>query len=105
LGTGDFNGDGTSDILWRHSGGTVAIWEMEDGKAKTSIGLGTVDSSWTFADIGDYNGDGTSDILWRHSGGTAAIWEMDTGGVSQSLGLGTISTDWQIVSHASLPIS
>jgi FG-GAP-like repeat/FG-GAP repeat len=28
VGTGDFNGDGKSDILWRDTSGNVAIWEM-----------------------------------------------------------------------------
>jgi FG-GAP repeat len=27
-GTGDFDGDGNSDILWRHDSGQVYIWEM-----------------------------------------------------------------------------
>jgi FG-GAP-like repeat len=28
VGTGDYNGDGKSDILWRDTAGDVAIWEM-----------------------------------------------------------------------------
>ena len=28
-GTGDFNGDGKSDILWQGSDGTPAIWLMD----------------------------------------------------------------------------
>ena len=28
IGTGDFNGDGKSDILWQNANGQVAIWEM-----------------------------------------------------------------------------
>lgn len=28
IGTGDFNGDGHSDILWQNVNGQVAIWEM-----------------------------------------------------------------------------
>jgi hypothetical protein len=36
---GDFNGDGTSDILWRQSGsGTVAMWLMSGNATSTSIG-------------------------------------------------------------------
>jgi hypothetical protein len=32
VGVGDFNGDGTSDILWRNdASGHVGIWEMHDG--------------------------------------------------------------------------
>jgi serralysin len=30
-GTGDFDGDGRADILWRNDNGTVAVWEMNDG--------------------------------------------------------------------------
>jgi hypothetical protein len=26
--TGDYNGDGKSDIIWQDSSGNVAIWEM-----------------------------------------------------------------------------
>src|SRR5262249_54802271 len=33
----DFNGDGKSDILWRHSSGTVCIWLM-DGVSLYSAG-------------------------------------------------------------------
>ena len=35
---GDFNGDGTSDILWRQSGsGTVAMWLMNGTSTNTSV--------------------------------------------------------------------
>jgi hypothetical protein len=27
-GTGDYNGDGRSDILWQNSSGAVGVWEM-----------------------------------------------------------------------------
>ena len=36
-GTGDFNGDSKSDILWQHDNGTAAIWTM-DGTDVLSIG-------------------------------------------------------------------
>jgi hypothetical protein len=29
-GTGDFNGNGKTDILWRNDGGAVATWDMDD---------------------------------------------------------------------------
>ena len=38
VGTGDFNGDGKSDILWRNTNGTVAIWEMNGGQVLASVG-------------------------------------------------------------------
>ena len=29
IGTGDYNGDGHSDILWQNASGQAAIWEMD----------------------------------------------------------------------------
>ena len=47
IGTGDFNGDGHSDILFQNASGQVSVWEM-DGTAR--IGGGAVSanpgSSW-----------------------------------------------------------
>ena len=37
-GTGDFNGDGKSDILWQGQDGTPAIWTM-DGTHVLSVGV------------------------------------------------------------------
>jgi hypothetical protein len=31
VGTGDFNGDGTTDILLQNGGGTLAEWNMQNG--------------------------------------------------------------------------
>ena len=46
--TGDFNGDGKSDILWRdNSTGTVSIW-FTNGVQVLSFGsLGAVGANWT----------------------------------------------------------
>ena len=38
-GTGDFNGDGHSDILLQNTNGTVAIWEMNGVSATSSAVL------------------------------------------------------------------
>jgi hypothetical protein len=39
IGTGDYNGDGHSDILWQSASGQAAIWEMN---GNTLIGGGAV---------------------------------------------------------------
>jgi hypothetical protein len=36
-GTGDFNGDGKSDIIWQGDDGTAAMWLM-DGPNATFVG-------------------------------------------------------------------
>src|SRR5208282_1329720 len=67
VGTGDFNGDGKSDILWRDTSGDVAIWEMNGTTIlnPTATYVATVPTTWSIVGTGDFNGDGKADILWR----------------------------------------
>ena len=78
IGTGDFNDDGHSDILWQNTSGQASIWEMNGTK---EVGGGTVGAnpgpSWKEIGTGDFNGDGHSDILWQNTSGQAMIWEMN----------------------------
>ena len=79
VGTGDFNGDGKSDILFQNtSTGQVSIWEM-DGNTRTGGGpVSNLGPSWKAVGTGDFNGDGDSDILFQNtSTGQVSVWEMD----------------------------
>ena len=77
VGTGDFNGDGRSDILWRNDNGQLSDWLGQanggfagnDGNAFTSAPI-----SWHVVGTGDFNGDGRSDILWRNDSGQLSDW-------------------------------
>ena len=63
-GTGDFNGDGKSDIIWQGDDGTAAMWLM-DGTNATFVGaVGPFNPgpTWHIKGTGDFNGDGKSDI-------------------------------------------
>jgi hypothetical protein len=67
VGTGDFNNDGTSDILLQNSSG-LQIWDMANGVRLGSpiqVGGTALGAGWSVAGVGDFNGDGTSDILWQ----------------------------------------
>lgn len=92
----DFNGDGTADILWRQTSGTVAVWLM-NGTASIGSGVpGTVASDWQIAGVGDFNGDRRADILWRQTSGTVAVWLMNGTALIGSGVPGTVGSDWQI---------
>ena len=78
-GTGDFNGDGADDILWRKNDGTeIGYWGM-GGDSIQGVALGATDPNWSVRGIGDFNRDGADDILWRKNDGTEIsywnIWE------------------------------
>ncbi len=96
-GTGDFNGDHKSDILWRNDAGLVAIWDMDGGAVIGGGGVASAPANWHIADTGDYNGDGMSDILWRNDAGVAAIWDMNDTMVIGGGSLGVVPTDWHII--------
>lgn len=85
-GVGDFDGDGKSDILWRHDGvGDVVVWLMNGLSIKGSGVVSLPDLSWDVIGVGDVDGNAKADIVWRHSySQQAAVWLMN--GVSLSSG-------------------
>jgi hypothetical protein len=76
-GTGDFNGDNRTDVLWRHDNGTVTDWLAQPNGSfqgnwdNAAYGLST---AWSSAGTGDFNGDGRSDVLWFKLDGTLNTW-------------------------------
>jgi FG-GAP repeat len=45
--TGDFNGDGKSDLLWRDTSGDTAIWFMNGTSVASIQSVGNVSTTWT----------------------------------------------------------
>jgi FG-GAP-like repeat len=74
---GDFNGDGTSDLLWQNQEtGLVSIWQVREGTYVRSWMLATVSPEWQVLGAADMDGDGVSDIIWRNVNGQVSIWMM-----------------------------
>jgi ELWxxDGT repeat protein len=80
--TGDFNGDGKADIVWRHAdSGQIALWYM-DGVTLTGGTLTTppavAGSAWEIVGTGRFDADSQTDLLWWHSGsGQLVVWHMN----------------------------
>jgi hypothetical protein len=76
VGTGDFNGDGIDDILWRAADGTMTNWlgKADGSFAHQPASYTWVPTYWHIAGTGDFNGDGRSDILWRADSGRMTDW-------------------------------
>jgi hypothetical protein len=110
-GTGDFNGDGKTDILWRNYGtgayqGLNDVWFMDGSTFVSEAVFSQVtDIFWEIAGTGDFNGDGHTDILWRYYGagpyqGLNDIWYMNgTAFVSEEVFSQVLDTNWRIVNR------
>ncbi|MFO1305776.1 MAG: FG-GAP-like repeat-containing protein [Burkholderiales bacterium] len=73
----DFNGDGKSDLVWRSTGGSTALWLM-NGTVPSSTGVVMGDPNWLVTHTGDLSGDGKADLVWRNSStGQTAAWLMN----------------------------
>ena len=67
VGAGDFNGDGTDDVLLK-SGNYYGAWLVNNGNAAGWMGLGDL-GNVTVEQIADFNGDGKDDLRIRTSAG------------------------------------
>jgi len=103
-GTGDFNGVGQSDILWRNTTtGEVVIWFVSGGTVTSSTDFGVIPTSWTIRGTGDFNGDGKTDILWDNTAtGDVVIWFMNGGTITSSADLGVVASSWTIAGTGDL---
>lgn len=78
-GIGDFDGDGSDDILWRQSrAGDVVSWRMEGLRCmEVRLLSNSVPAQWTCEACPDVDGDGRRDVVWRRrKDGSMLVWQM-----------------------------
>jgi hypothetical protein len=101
--TGDFNADGTDDILWHGPNGEVVLWQMQDSAITVERQIGVADPAWDLAAAGDVNGDGNSDIVWRLPDSAVVSWEIDgSGALAVERGLGLFDPAAELVDSRDL---
>ncbi|MGI0490323.1 pre-peptidase C-terminal domain-containing protein [Alkalinema pantanalense CENA528] len=126
IGSGDFDGDGVSDLFWRNLNpksadyGLAVVWWTRDGMSE-GVGSGPIRDSlgnvikvgqeWVVQALQDLDGNGTADILWRNlASGDVVTWLLSkdstsggpriSGGAILNQGLGFSlpeSAGWDIV--------
>ena len=85
--TGDFDGDGKSDLLLQYKDtGAVYVWEMNGKTIKVGGFVGGDDgpgAKWQVKATGDFDGDGHSDILLQYADtGACFVWETGANGLT-----------------------
>lgn len=76
--SGDFNGDGNSDIMWQNpTTGQTEIYLMNGSTIASTATLNS-GSNLTAIGTGDFNGDGNSDVVFlNNTDHSAQIWLMN----------------------------
>jgi predicted extracellular nuclease len=97
-GTGDFNGDGKSDILWRNANtGSAHVYLMNGLLIADQGEVRQVSNDWAIEGVDDFNNDGKSDILWRNVNGSAYTYQMNGLQVASEGIVGAAGADWDII--------
>jgi uncharacterized repeat protein (TIGR03803 family) len=113
--TGDFSGNGASDLLWQYensanpsdpNNGEVAIWMMNGTTPVSEQIIGQPPASWHPVATGDFSGNGMDDIVWEYdnstnpldpNNGDVAIWMMDGATPVSEQVIQQVPTSWQVV--------
>ncbi len=82
VGTGDFNRDGHTDILWRHeTSAHLVVWYLQGTQLIDGDFLSEpspTDAQWQISAVVDIDGDDDADLLWRHGlSGQLVAWLME----------------------------
>ena len=103
----DFGTDGMPDIIWQHTDGWVAVWNMNQTHLSSAAYLSparVADREWQIAATCDLNADGRPDLVWRHRTlGTIGAWFMQGTQLSSDGLFSPVSVEdqrWQIVGCA-----
>ena len=77
IATGDFNGDGWDDILWKNDSNVITDW-LGTGQGSFTMNSGTfvfgVPVEWHIVGVGDFDGDNRDDLLWMNNDGVLTDW-------------------------------
>ena len=95
--TGDWNGDGITDVMWWSSGSGHNSWFINNGASGGSLSFTTYIDPITVTDIdggtalytGDWNGDGITDVMWWSSSSGHNNWFINKGASGGSLSFAT----------------
>jgi hypothetical protein len=102
-GFGDFNGDGTSDMIMRNAGtGALQVYDIANNQFTNSAPMGTIGREWRSSGFGNFSGvPGETDMLMRNfNTGELRVYDISNNQIIDSHPLGTIGLDWRFAGIA-----
>jgi len=102
--TGDFTGNGDSDLVWRQPSSGLTEIQLLNGN--TAVGGGVIpnnpfgNSDWDIITTGDFTGDGKDDLVWQNQ--STGLIELQFLNGNTAVGGGTIPNSpfgmgWNVV--------
>jgi len=98
-GTGDFNQDGSLDIVWRYAPtGATGIWYMNRTDILSAVAVDHLAGpEWRIETVADFNLDGKPDFFYRNSvTGQNTFWLMDGTQFKSAENLTTFGGAWRM---------
>src|SRR5262249_8608443 len=105
-GFGDFNGDGTTDMVLRNAtSGTFQLYNINNNAITSTFTLGTVGIDWLVAGFGNVtNHPRATDMILRNATtGALEVYDIRPTPLSSAFTLGTVGIDWLVAGFG--PIS
>ena len=99
ISSGDLDGNGSSDVLFRRADGAIGYLASSAGGGFSWQGAGLVNTAWSVIDTGDLNGDGQAEIVYTSAslGGAVGYFDLATNTWN---GLGAVNTAWTAIGVA-----
>ena len=77
VGTADFDGNGTSDLLIQNSNSSFTLWRLNRTNFLSAVQLRSGFApgvAWQGVSAGDFNNDGKPDVMLRNTDGRMSVW-------------------------------
>lgn len=92
--TGDFNGDGRTDIVWADASNNIYLW-TSTGNGFVSQFVAKNAAGWSVVGAGDVNGDGYADLLVYNPSPARLGWWLMTGATVLSYHSQSVNSTWK----------
>jgi hypothetical protein len=97
MGTGDFYGNGYTDIVFRNESDMYAYWAIAGTTIYSGGNIANPGGSWALVGLTDLNGDGLTDMLFEDLTGDLFVWDMSGSAVAGGGSLGKVGAGWRLL--------